>query len=90
MRSWRCLFQLPKHFDGGGVSASNNRKGLRVMKYLTFWPLVILAVGLICKNAACAEAPAVVPAVEKGDEFSGPKTQPPALPKEFAFVFSLP
>jgi hypothetical protein len=28
--------------------------------------------------------------VEKADEFSGPKTQPPALPKEFAFVFSLP
>jgi hypothetical protein len=37
-----------------------------------------------------AAAPAVVPAVEKGDEYSGAKAAPAALPKEFAFVFSLP
>jgi len=51
---------------------------------------LVFATALFYPGAAMAAAPAVVPAVEKGEEFSGPKTAPPALPKEFAFVFSLP
>ncbi len=51
---------------------------------------LICACGLVLCSHAVAEAPVVVPAVEQGDEFSGPKSRPPALPGEFAFVFSLP
>lgn len=51
---------------------------------------LVFATALCHGEATMAAAPPVVPVVEKGDEYSGPKTAPPALPKEFAFVFSLP
>jgi hypothetical protein len=52
--------------------------------------LLVFAATLLYSGGAMAAAPAVVPAVEKGDEYSGAKAAPAALPKEFAFVFSLP
>ena len=52
--------------------------------------LLVTAVLVASIRPCFAAAPAVVPAVEKGTEYSDPKTKPPAVPKEFAFVFSLP
>jgi hypothetical protein len=57
---------------------------------LACWLLLLSTVFTAYQDVSAAPAPAVVPAVEKGDEFSGPKSKPPAVPKEFAFVFSLP
>jgi hypothetical protein len=55
-----------------------------------FAVLFISASIVVCHGPSFGQAPEVVPAVEKGNEFSGPKTKPPAVPQEFAFVFSLP
>ncbi len=57
---------------------------------LICWSLLVAMILVACHHVSAGPAPAVVPAVEKGDEFAGPKTKPPAVPKEFAFVFSLP
>ena len=73
-----------------GLEAQGWSRAFLVITVLTSWLMLFPSVFIPCRAVAASSAQAVVPAVEKGNEFDGPRAQPPALPSEFAFVFSLP